>query len=351
MATRTISFAGGNWTDTAAWTEMAVPTDADDVVATAMSGNLVVTIGAVCRSANFTDYVGTLSGTATLTIGDGTAGAGNVALTLVAGMTVTYTGAFKLDSGSATQQTIATAGKTLGSMQIGSSNDGNYILSDALSLTGLLTLLRGTLDSNNQSLSIGSFDGGGTLTRTLTLGTSTVTVTGASGSPWYVDGSGFTFSAASSTINLTDTGASAKTFAGAGKTFGTVNITAGGAGAWTFSGNNTFTKLNRSGTGTKTVKFTAGSTTTLTAAGTDGFFSGTAGNVWTIQSTSGGSAWNLSKSSGSVVCDYISLQDSAAAGGATFTPGVNSTNVSGNSGWGFASGPAVGTLAMLGVGK
>ncbi len=62
MATLTIADDGGEWSDEATWVEEVVPTDADDVVATATSGDVSITDDtAECLSINLTGYVGTLS--------------------------------------------------------------------------------------------------------------------------------------------------------------------------------------------------------------------------------------------------------------------------------------------------
>jgi len=63
----------------------------------------------------------------------------------------------------------------------------------------------------------------------------------------------------------------------------------------------------------------------------------------TIGSSNPGSVFTFSKSSGSVNGDYVSLQDSVVVGGADWVQGVNSINVSGNSGWVFteASNPNI----------
>jgi len=68
MATRTIANGGGNWNSTGTWVEGAVPTSADDVVATATSGQLTVNVAATCRSLNLTNYANTLTMNNTLTL-------------------------------------------------------------------------------------------------------------------------------------------------------------------------------------------------------------------------------------------------------------------------------------------
>ena len=83
----------------------------------------------------------------------------------------------------------------------------------------------------------------------------------------------------------------------------------------------------------RTLRFTSGTTTTVTNFNVYG--SATA--KMTIASTTAGSPATLSKTSGIVSCDYLSIQDSTATGGATWYAGSNSTNVSGNTGWLFTS--------------
>jgi hypothetical protein len=80
------------------------------------------------------------------------------------------------------------------------------------------------------------------------------------------------------------------------------------------------------------VIFTAGTTTTVT----DFTLSGTAGDLVSISSSSPGTQFTLSKASGAVVVNYLSIQDSNATGGATWSA-LNSSNVSNNSGWTFGA--------------
>jgi hypothetical protein len=62
--------------------------------------------------------------------------------------------------------------------------------------------------------------------------------------------------------------------------------------------------------------------------------SGTGGALLTVNSSSAGTQATLSIPSGTISGDYLSIQDSAATGGATFNT-TNSVNVSNNSGWNF----------------
>lgn len=87
--------AGTKWATTSGGAGgAAVPTAADDVYLDngAGTGNVSITSAAVCRSLNCTNYANTLAMGTTLSIGDATAGAGNIALKFVAGMTFTPAG-------------------------------------------------------------------------------------------------------------------------------------------------------------------------------------------------------------------------------------------------------------------
>jgi hypothetical protein len=68
MATRTISNTGGNYNAVGTWVEGIVPTSADNVVATATSGNLTINVASAARSFNFTSYSNTLTVNATWTV-------------------------------------------------------------------------------------------------------------------------------------------------------------------------------------------------------------------------------------------------------------------------------------------
>jgi len=85
-----------------------------------------------------------------------------------------------------------------------------------------------------------------------------------------------------------------------------------------------------------TITFQAGSTTTV-----NNFTIGSvAGSLITINSSLAGTAATLSKSSGIVSVDYISIRDSNATGGATWYAGANSTDLGNNTGWIFTAPPS-----------
>ena len=327
MATRTAGALGGNWNVATTWNEVAVPTAADDVVLDSSSGNVTLPglVTCVCRSIDCTGYTGTLTKNAssTFNIGDGTAGAGNVALKFVAGMTYTdnSTGAINFISTSTTQQTVDMGGKTTAAMKFNGAG-GSWLLNSGVTTTGTFEQAAGTLDTGNQAISCARFLSS-TGSRVLTLGSSTITCTGTA--PLNITAAGgLTVNAGTSTFVISDVSATNKTIGTTGVTFYNLSITTGGAGFVQFDGG-TFNRLLVSGGSTKTVRFEAGSTVTLTG-GADAFFSGAASNLITCVSHDGANPWNLSKASVDLSSNYLSISRCTMAGGAKLYCGVNSTD-------------------------
>ena len=193
MASKYARAVGGNWSTDATWSttsggaaDTVAPTAADDVFLDASSGNVTHTGSPVCRSINCTGYTGTYDmATITLNIGDATAGASNIALKFVAGMTISNLGVFNFISTSATVQDVDFAGKTTGAVNFNASSNGSwkYTGSHTAAPTSTVTLTKGSLDTNGQTCSWGTFNSNNSNTRTITLGASTITLTG-SGTSW-----------------------------------------------------------------------------------------------------------------------------------------------------------------------
>ena len=174
-----------NWNTNGAWVLGVQPTAADDVI---IPASAVVTIpsGITALGRSLTVQAsGTFAmaaTTSTLTLGDGTPGAGNVALSVSSTATITLTGIGTINfaTSSATQQTITSGGKTLPALTFGSaSGNCNLLLSDALTTSGILTLSRGTFDTGNFNVTTSNqFFGSGSNARTLTMGSSAITAAG-----------------------------------------------------------------------------------------------------------------------------------------------------------------------------
>ncbi len=182
---------GGSWATDATWSlssngpaDTTAPTAADNVFLDASSGAITIGAAAACRSLNCTGYTNTLTHNAfTLSIGDGTAGTGNVALLFVAGMTYTISSAtvsiINYVSTSATVQTVTTAGKTVASTTF-SGVGGSWQLTDNLSAgaTSVLIISGGTFDANGSNVTFGTFNSSGSIVRTITMGNGTWTFSG-----------------------------------------------------------------------------------------------------------------------------------------------------------------------------
>jgi len=312
--------AGSKWATTDGGAGGAsVPTSSDNVFFTAASGAVTVTIATAYSAETLnlvcTGFTGTVTGTGSLSV------YGN--LTLVAGMTWSHnnTIVFSATSGSFT---ITTAGKTVAGLLFGitGTSTATWTLQDALTTSGNISVTSGTFTTNNFSVTARLLNSSGTNTRTINFGSSTITFTVASVN--FLDPTNLTFNAGTSTINASNASAS---LVGGGQTFNNFAFTNAGAGTRTISGSNTFNTFSVSGT-TPTIRFTSGTTNTFTTFSVNG----TAGVLKIIDSSTAGSRATLSKASGTVTSDYVSIKDSAATGGATWNA-TNATDAGNNTGW------------------
>lgn len=173
---------------------------------------------------------------------------------------------------------------------------------------------------------------------TASFGASQVTIAGDSSASYggsFQADAGATVSFSGGEIKFTDTSALAKTFAGGGKTYNLVWFAPGaGTGTFQITGSNTFGELRDDGTAAHSILFTAGTTQTI------GTWSvrGNSGALITIGSITA-AGHTLSKASGAVAADYLSISRSTATGGASWYAGANSTDGGNNSGWIFAPPP------------
>lgn len=217
---------------------------------------------------------------------------------------------------------------------------GSLRLLAALTSTTSGFLDNGTINLNGFNLTVLNFRTG-TGTKNLTFNGGTLVVT-SSGATAFNNAAptNFTTTAGTGTGKISMTAATAKTFVGGGSTFN-CTLSNDGAGALTITGSNTITSL-ANGVQPTTFTFTAGTTTTIT----NWNISGTAGNLVTIGSATAASH-TLSKASGTVSADYLSISRSTATGGATWYAGANSTDGLNNSGWIFTAAPSTATGNFL----
>jgi len=201
-----------------------VPTTADDVFFDASStGTVTISTGNTgAKSINCTGFTGTIAGTADITV------AGSV--TLVAAMTWTHSG-IKTFTGTGT---LITAGKQFRNVVI----DGTGItvtLGDALDVgNSTVTVTRGSFNTADYNLTAVSLLSNNNITRTITLGSSTVTL---SNTISFLDSTNLTFNANTSQINFTNNDFA---FNAGSQTYYNVSFTSTSAGTRTLTGANTF---------------------------------------------------------------------------------------------------------------
>jgi len=198
--------------------------------------------------------------------------------------------------------------------------DGSWTLLSDLIVANNFSIDKGNLNTGGYNISCANFYCyAASYAKSLVLNASVITISG----DVRFGVANTTISAGTSTIKITG---NSKTFIGDGQTFNNVEFQ---GTPTTITGSNTFNDLKISAG--KTVNFTAG--TTQTVADMSG--NGISGSLITLQSTSAGTPYTISKASGTLEVEYYSIKDCTASGGATFNA-VNSTNVSGNTGWSFS---------------
>ena len=288
--------------------------------------------GAVVRNLNFTGFAGTLNNQSRFVYGNWTNPASGI--TYVGGNSITT---FAATSGT---KTITTNNATLDFPITQDGVGGTVQLAGDLTLgsTRTLTLTNGTFNTANNNVTVGLFASTNSNVRTLNMGSGTWTL-GGTGTVWdTATSTNLTVTPSTSTIVLSDTSATARTFAGGGLTYN--NLTIGGTtgtSTLTFTGSNTFNTLSSTKTVAHTILFTASTTNTFTTFN----INGTAGNVVTIGSPSALNHTLAKAGGGTVTADYLSISRSTATPTLTWLA-TNSTDGGNNSGWYFGAFPSSG---------
>jgi hypothetical protein len=325
MALRYWVGAAGTWdaSDTSHWAASSggasgasVPTSIDGV---AFDGNSGGTFGVViganvsCKSLSFAGpYVSlNLQGTYAINV------AGNINLYRTTIVNPPATGALVI----AANCTFTSGGVDARDVVIAG---GTTTLADDLLCSGSLTCSSGVFNTAGYAVTVGRFKSSSS-SASAVLNGSVVTVTG-SGVAWeFVSG---TLSAGTSTIKFANASAADRSFKGGGKTYYNVWFSGAYTGTLDIQDSNTFNEF-RSDYGEHVIQFAVSSTQTVNALTLGGT---SAGALTTLQSEIGTLPWNLSCPGGSIVCEWLILKDSHAAGGATFTA-TSSADGGGNSGW------------------
>jgi hypothetical protein len=249
-----------------------------------------------------------------------------------------------MSPGGTYSRTLTTNGVTLTLDTIrfyDASTTGTTTLGSALTLVSYGKIVHGTgnFNTGGWNVTTGYFStSDGTAARSLTLGTSTITLLGNDTSgilPWNAGTiGGLTFSGASSTIVFNGTGSftSTYTFSGGGLTYGTVTFNYGSSNSainYIINGTNTFTNFNvTSAASSYMVKVSLGADQTVAGSlslGSTGLnpsnrvfvYSSVAGTTRTIFATSVGGLYNV---------DFLDI----TAGAASFS-GTSLGNCGGNS--------------------
>lgn len=291
--------------------------------------NAAYNIGTIDMSLRTSNTMTLATGTTQLGIyGNWTNGTG---ITLSGTGTITFAGR--------TTQQITSAVKTFTQPITINSPSGSVTLQDALTTgTGVTTTLtNGTLDLNGFTYTVGTSFTTATGTKNLTFNGGTLVCPAATTTAFNnAVPTGFTTTAGTGTGTISMTAATAKTFVGSGSTFN-CTLNQGGAGALTITGSNTFGNITNTykSTGATSILFTAATTSTFA----DWNASGESTRLLTIGSVTAASH-TLSKASGTVSADFLSISRSTATGGAGWYAGANSTDGGNNSGWIFTAPPA-----------
>lgn len=314
--------SGGNWSENA-WTTR-VPLPQDTALISSSFGTVTITFDIYdIPNISFASASGTI--TATFTASMSIYGAIDFT-----NITTVDSGSFTLDLMGGGSHNIDTNGNSLANPLVISSVGGTYTLQDSITTTAGITLTKGTLNLNNYNLTCSTFTSSNANTRTLTMGSGTIELTGQ-GTVWETSTvTNFTLNGNTSTIKLTtaiDTNTNFLKMGG--KTY--YNLWIDTANRSTFvnilQGSNTFNDLKVSaGQGLYFETGTTQTVSSLTAIGDSD-------NIITL---SGFAGWTISDSTGTNSVEYCNISYSTATGGATWNA-TNSVDGGDNNGWNFGS--------------
>jgi hypothetical protein len=336
----TANVGSNNWNTNGAWVGGIQPDATSDVIipATAVV-TIPIGITALGRSCTISAS-GTLAfagGSAALTLGDGTAGAGNVAFSNAGTITLTGLGTINFVSTSATVQTVTSGLVAMPNMTF-NGVAGSWSFSDNMTVTGgTVTLTNGTLNTNGKTCAWGAFSSNNTNTRTLTLGASAITVN--AGSAWLCSTvTNLTMGANTAVITLSGAAAICNHGSAAGTVgyFNDLRFTGSGAATFTCASAVTITALTRTGTAAKTDSFVFGGSNTV---GTFTVNGNSVTNRVLVASSVIGTARTITAAT--VTCTNADFRDITGAGAGSWNLSAitgNSGDCGGNSGITFTTG-------------
>ena len=319
--------AGTKWSATSGGAGGAsVPTSADDVFFNAASGAGTVTIAGGnlgARSINCTGFTGTITGFNPITV------SGSV--TLAAAMTWTHDNTVTFNG----TGTLTTAGKLFSSIVITGATTVLTLGDNFNQATSRsITVTQGTFNTANFNVNAGTLISSNSNTRTINLGSSTLTLAGIS----FTTTTGLTFNGGTSLINIAQSGATfISTTTGPIPVFNNVSFTILGSTATTIGGSSVFNNLSftaPASAGVGIVNFDAGTVQTINGTLST---TGTAGNrrVW-FRSTTYGISTSLVVNSAPGLTD-ADFRDVIVTGTVAPISGTRIGDLRGNSGIVFST--------------
>lgn len=336
--TTTITYTGtsrveiNNATSTAASVDAGATAEADTLNFYVKAGTYSLTLIGSVNTIDFTGFSGTLAAGARTIYGSWVASAN---------MTITGTATAMTFAGTSGTKTITSNGKAFNMPLTFNGAGSTWQFQDAATDVYLITLTNGTIDLNGKTLTFQQLVTA-TGTKNITFNGGTLTLTGTGGMQNTVP-TGFTTTAgAGGSGFITMTYSGTKTFVGGGSAYAATLVQAA-TGQITISGNNTFTNMKNTVVPAN-IAITSNTTQTLTS---NFQLKGTASALATVTAITSGTAANLSLASGTVTCDYLSLKDNKAIGGAAWYAGNHSSNVSNTSGWTFTASPTSNPQMMM----
>jgi hypothetical protein len=242
---------------------------------------------------------------------------GNLRLSPNQTLTVGSVTTFAATSGT---RTIETNNLIIGSALSFDGIGGTWQLTDTLNTLNQISLLSGTLDTNNQTVNCSKIAFQGANVKVINMGSSSIYLganpAGTASALWDLSTSptNLTVNAGTSTIYLQKQGVTGtQIFYGGGFVYNNVVIS-DNVVPTQFVGSGTFNNLSNTVTPLD-ITFEAGQTITTT----NWNINGVAGQQVTLASATPGSQWNLAKAGGGyVVVFYCTISDSAAAPGTTW---------------------------------
>ncbi len=309
--------SGGNWSANAWTTRVPLPQD-DVAIASAFSSGQTITMD-MPRIGKSISWTGTTwSGTAptwSFTVASSFFGS----ITLVSGMAISN-GALNLTSHGRGSFTLTSAGVNWANAPLVINMvGGTMTLQDAFSSTRSVAVTLGTFDANDFNVTGTDFSFANSASSITNMGSGTWTATSVT-NVWSVAGASTAINTESSTIAITNTSATVKTFAGAGKTY--YNVIFSGDNI-TVTGANTFNSMAVNNAGLANGLFlTTGITQTVSAFSSNGY----AGNLAKMFSSTAVNATIAKAGGGTVSEDYMNINYITGSTANTWYMGSHSTD-------------------------